>query len=96
MRRSWGCMKCYPKMCSCPLSKEQRIDALILCLASGLWNDNELYQFRQHLKELVPFNEKRIGILHAACISKDYSVLEQQRLKKQIELENNNVSKITD
>ena len=47
----------------------------------------KLSLFRQQFKELVPFNEERIGILHAACIGKDYSVLEQQRLKKEITLE---------
>ena len=52
--RQENCMKCYPRMCRCPLSDEQRIEAIILCLASSLWDEDEQLHHRRRLTRLIP------------------------------------------
>lgn len=48
----FNCMKCYPKLYSCPKSKDDKIASLKMCLKSGLWSEKEKDGFRKELDEL--------------------------------------------
>lgn len=81
----WNCPKCYPRMCSCPLTKEQKIESRILALSESVWNDEEKAGFRKELARMMPKTERQRR-LRAALETDSYSSLEKTRLNQELQL----------
>ena len=48
----FNCAKCYPKLCTCPVSLKEQIQRLKIALDSNLWDKEEEKQLKIELKEL--------------------------------------------
>jgi len=81
----WNCTKCYPRLCSCPLTREAIIDARLLCLAEDGWNESEREGFRTELAKMMTVTERKSRI--QACLNSDeYGPLGKARLKEELVL----------
>lgn len=48
----FDCARCYPRLCTCPVSRKEQIQRLKLALDSNLWDIEEEIQLKKELKDL--------------------------------------------
>ena len=48
----FDCVKCYPRLCSCPGSYEDQIASLEMAVESNFWSENEMYGMKKEIEEL--------------------------------------------
>ena len=82
----FGCLKCYPRLCHCPPTTEQRIDRLVLALADSVWNAQELKGLREDLLQLLPTRPKLEKTFKDFFNSDDLGSKEKDRLRTQLYL----------
>ena len=46
------CAQCYPKLCSCPQSNEEKISCLKSALAENVWTNEERQNIKKELMRL--------------------------------------------
>jgi len=81
----WNCRKCYPRLCSCPLTREELIESRIICLSEGGWDDNEKAGFRHELAKMMPKTE-RARRLRACLEGDDFDPVAKGHLQRELEL----------
>lgn len=81
----WNCRKCYPRLCSCPLTREEKIEARIICLSENVWTDQEKAGFRHELAKMMPTTDRRRRLL-ASLEGDSFSPMEKKRLQRELDL----------